>query len=184
MANMTPGYFFPPVHGARRSRCVRSPQERLFLAPALVRRILHRALPAPSRPVFVSTLFGGIVVVMSGGLNQHIGTIALQTAACLPIVLYRHAPVSRRTNGLANGNAGCRVCIDRAGVLSSNPDVAFRNCRDLCAPRDPARRSRHRRSRAHATPPPLGNGHRIVSRSRRLLLRSCARPASIGPVLS
>jgi hypothetical protein len=106
MANMTPGYFFPPytaLVALGASVPLKNAYFLLQLWCAGFFTVLFLRLHGLS---FVSTLFGGIVVVMSGGLNQHIGTIALQTAACLPIVLYvtrrfLDAPTGWRTVTLA-----------------------------------------------------------------------------------
>jgi hypothetical protein len=88
MANMTPGYFFPPytlVIALGGSVTLRNAYFFLLLWAAGFFTVLFLRLHGL---VFIASLFGGAAVVMSGGLNQHIGTIGLQTAACLPVALY------------------------------------------------------------------------------------------------
>jgi len=55
---------------------------------------------------FVASLAGGIIVLMSGMLNQNLGSILMQPLACLPLALYAtrvflDRPDSRRTAVLA-----------------------------------------------------------------------------------
>jgi hypothetical protein len=88
MANMTPGYFFPPfmlMVALGATVTLKNMYNLLLLWSAgfftflfLRRHGLH----------FISALFGGCLVMMCGGVNQHIGTIALQSGACLPAALY------------------------------------------------------------------------------------------------
>ena len=88
MANMTPAYFFPPF------------TLMVALGDTVELKNLYYFLQLWCAGFFSvlflrihglrlsSAILGGVVVVMSGALNQHIGTITLQTAACFPIVLY------------------------------------------------------------------------------------------------
>ena len=55
---------------------------------------------------FIASLAGGALVMMSGGLNQTIGSFMMQPVACTPIALYAtrlflDSPNSRRAAGLA-----------------------------------------------------------------------------------
>jgi hypothetical protein len=88
MANMTPAYFFPPYTILVALGATVPLKNAYFLlllwsAGFFTVLFLRRHHLAP-----VSALLGGTIVTMSGGLNQHIGTIVLQTTCCFPIVLY------------------------------------------------------------------------------------------------
>ena len=102
MANLTPAYFFPPF------------ALMVALGATVTLKNIYYLLLIWSAGFFtflllrrhglsvISGIFGGSLVMMCGGLNQHIGTIALQSGACLPAALYvtrlfLDAPTRRRT---------------------------------------------------------------------------------------
>jgi hypothetical protein len=88
MANLIPAFFFPPytavvVLGASvrllNAYFLFLPWAASFLTFLFVRR--HGVS-------FIAGLTGAVVVLMSGAMNQHLGTFIGQTAACLPLTLY------------------------------------------------------------------------------------------------
>jgi hypothetical protein len=122
MANMTPAHFFPPfalmvaLGGTVTLKNIYTLvllwSAGFFTFLLLRRHGLH----------FISATFGGCLVMMCGGLNQHIGTILLQAGACLPPALYVtrlfvEAPTRRRSLLLSLTYA----CI----ALASFPPILF-----------------------------------------------------------
>jgi hypothetical protein len=122
MANMTPAYFFPPfalMVALGATVTLKNIYTLLLLWSAgffsfllLRRHGLH----------FISAFFGGTLVLLCGGLNQHIGTILLQSGACLPAALY----VTRLFVEAPARWRALMLCLTYACIaLASFPPVLF-----------------------------------------------------------
>ncbi len=120
MANMTPAYFFPP-YTALVFLGGSVPLKNIYFLLLLWCAGFFTVLFVRSHGLsFVSALFAGITVIMSGGLNQYIGTIVLQAAACLPIALY----VTRRFLDAPTGWRTGMLSVTYASIaLASFPPV-------------------------------------------------------------
>jgi hypothetical protein len=122
MANMTPAHFFPPfalMVALGATVTLKNIYNVLLLWSAGFFSFLLLRRHGLS---FISAIFGGALVMMCGGLNQHIGTILLQSGACLPPALYvtrlfAEAPTRRRSLLLSVSYA----CI----ALASFPPILF-----------------------------------------------------------
>jgi hypothetical protein len=106
MANLTPGYFFPPYTALVALGASVPLKNGYFLGLLWCAGFFTFLFLRRTGLTFLSCLSGGAIVLMSGGLNQHIGTIALQSAAWLPLALYvtrlfLDAPTGRRTISVA-----------------------------------------------------------------------------------
>jgi hypothetical protein len=88
MANMTPGYFFPPYTLLVALGASVPLKNVYFLALLWSAGFFTYLFLRRHDLAFASALLGGVIVMMSGGLNQHIGTIGLQSGAMLPPALY------------------------------------------------------------------------------------------------
>ena len=120
MANMTPGYFFPPYTVLVALGASVPLKNAYFLLQLWCAGFFTWLLLRTHGLGFVSALFGGTAVVMSGGLNQHIGTIALQTAACMPVALY----VTRRfLDHPTGGRAVLLAVVYASTALASFPPI-------------------------------------------------------------
>ena len=114
------GVLLSTVHRNRRPRRLSPTPERILSRPTLVRRFLHNAFSAHSRTIVRGAMLGATIVIMSGGLNQHIGTIAFQTAACLPIALY----VTRRLLDRPSASRTITLAVVYAAIaLASFPPI-------------------------------------------------------------
>jgi hypothetical protein len=120
MANMTPAYFFPS-YTALVFLGGSVPLKNIYFLLLLWCAGFFTVLFVRSHGLsFVSALVGGIVVIMSGGLNQYIGTIVLQAAACLPIALN----VTRRFLDAPTGWRTATLSVTYASIaLASFPPV-------------------------------------------------------------
>jgi hypothetical protein len=88
MANMVPAFFFPPYTVLAALGAPVSLKNAYFLLLLWSAAFLTFLFLRHHDLSFLSSLFGGVTVVMGGAMNQNLGSFAAQTAACLPLTLY------------------------------------------------------------------------------------------------
>ena len=88
MANLLPAFFFPPYAAVVALGASVELRNAYFLVLLWAAGFCTYLFLRAHAIGFVAASAGGVLVVMSGGLNQNLGAIAGQAAACLPIALW------------------------------------------------------------------------------------------------
>jgi hypothetical protein len=106
MANLIPAFFFPPYTAVVALGASVRLLNAYFLFLTWGASLLTFLFVRRHGVSFIAGLTGAVVVLMSGAVNQHLGTFFGQTAACLPLTLYAtrlflDLPNRSRSAGLA-----------------------------------------------------------------------------------
>jgi hypothetical protein len=110
MSNLTSAFFFPPYTAVVALGASVRLLNAYFVFLPWAASLLTFLFVRRHGVSFIAGVTGAVVVLMSGAMNQHLGTFFEQTAACLPLTLYAtrlflDLPNRSRTAGLAIGYA-------------------------------------------------------------------------------